>query len=344
MGMSHDHAESEQEGHDHSHGAVDPSIVRTERGIFAVKVSFAGLMATAILQVVIVYLSGSVGLLADTIHNFADASTAIPLYVAFLLKRKEPTDRFPYGYGRVEDLAGVFIVVIILFTAVVAGYESVKRLIYPEKIGYLWAVAGASVVGFLGNEAVALYRISVGEEIGSAALVADGYHARVDGLTSLAVLVGAAFVWSGNYYGVEWLKLADPMVGIVITIAILKIVYDSAKTIFGRLLDGVDPEKIDRIRTTAAGTEGVEEVTQVRARWMGHDLLAEINVAVDDHLTVEEGHEIAKQVRHNLLHELEFLARAVIHVDPESESGEEHHVPEHHRAEKEEDKSVEGTD
>ena len=200
----HDHGHGE---HGHAHGAVDPTIATSERGIWALKWSFVGLLATALVQIVVVLLSGSVALLCDTIHNFGDAATAIPLGVAFALSRLGASRRFTFGYGRVEDLAGVLVVLIILFSAVVAGYQAVERLIHPEPIGMLWAVAVASVIGFVGNEAVAVFRIRVGREIGSVALVADGYHARTDGWTSLAVLAGAVGVWLGY-------PLADPIVGL----------------------------------------------------------------------------------------------------------------------------------
>jgi cation diffusion facilitator family transporter len=321
----HDHPRQDAQAHDHghTHGVVDPSILTTERGIWAVKWSLVGLMLTAVLQVLIVYISGSVALLADTIHNFGDAATAIPLWIAFLLARRKPSKRFTYGYGRVEDLAGVAIVLTILFSAVVAGYESIQRFFHPQEVKYLWAVAAASLVGFAGNEAVALFRIKVGKEIGSAALVADGYHARVDGLTSLAVLFGAAGVWLG-------FPLADPIVGLVITIAILRIVWDSGKSVFTRLLDGVDPEIVDEIEHAAHHTPGVQEVTLVRVRWLGHRLHAVLDVTVDAKLSVEEGHEIAREVRHQLLHHLRYLSAATIHVDPAGASGLEHHrIKEH---------------
>lgn len=304
--------------HGHIHGVVDPSATTTARGIWAIKWSFAGLMATAFLQAVIVWLSGSVALLADTIHNFGDASTAIPLWIAFMLTRLRPTKRFPSGYGRAEDLAGVVIVLTILASAIVAGYESIVRLMHPRPVEYLWAVITASIVGFLGNEAVAVFRIRVGKEIGSAALVADGYHARVDGWTSLAVLLGAAGVWLGY-------PLADPLVGLGITLAILRIVWQSARSVFTRMLDGVEPEVIDEIRHAAGHVNGVRDVAEVRARWIGHRLHAEVNIAVDPALSVAEGHAIAKEVHHQLLHHLKYLAGATIHVDPVGEAGERHH-------------------
>jgi len=309
--------------HSHTHGIIDPSIFTTQRGIWAVKWSFLGLLATALFQVIIVLLSGSVALLADTIHNFGDATTSIPLWIAFTLARWRPSKRFTYGYGRVEDLAGVAIVLTIMFSAIVAGYESIERLFNPEPVGYLWAVIAAAVIGFLGNEAVAIFRIKVGKEIGSAALIADGYHARVDGLTSLAVLFGAVGVWMGY-------PIADPIVGLLITAAIFRIVWESTKTVFIRLLDGVDPEVIDEIKHAVNHTSGVHDITEVRIRWLGHRLHAEVNIAVSPEQSVEEGHEIAKEVRHQLLHHLRYLSGVTIHVDPVNASGEAHHrITEH---------------
>jgi len=297
---------------------MDPSVLTTQRGIWAIKWSFLGLLATALLQVVIVFFSGSVALLADTIHNFGDAATAIPLWIAFTLARRKPSKRFTYGYGRLEDLAGVAIVFTILFSAIVAGYESIDRLFHPRTVEYLWAVIAASVIGFLGNEAVAIFRIKVGKEIGSAALIADGYHARVDGLTSLAVLFGAVGVWLGY-------PLADPFVGLLITAAIFRIVWESGRSVFTRLLDGVDPEVIDEIKHAVNHTPGVQDVTELRVRWLGHRLHAEVNIAVSPELSVERGHEIAKEVRHQILHHLRYLSNATIHIDPVNASGEEHH-------------------
>jgi cation diffusion facilitator family transporter len=311
----HDH---NHDKHSHSHGVIDPSLLTTERGIWVIKWSFAGLFATAILQVLVVALSGSVALLADTIHNFGDAATSIPLWIAFALVRRKPSRRFTYGYGRVEDLAGVTIVFIILFSAVVAGIESVDRLLHPRAVAHLWAVVAASLIGFAGNEAVAVFRIRVGKEIGSAALVADGYHARVDGLTSLAVLVGAVGVGLGY-------PLADPIVGLVITVAILGIVWQSGKAVFTRLLDGVDPDVVDEIRQTASELPLVQSVSDVRARWVGHRLHAEVNVAVGPELTVRRGHLIAQDVLHEVMHCLPYLCKVTVHVDPMGASGEEHH-------------------
>src|SRR5215211_7468059 len=328
--MTRDHSEEHRHdhhdhhgGHGHTHGAVDPSIATSQRGIWAVKWSFVALFVTALLQLAVVLLSGSVALLSDTIHNFGDAATAIPLGIAFALTRLGASRRFTFGYGRAEDLAGVIVVLIILFSAVVAGYQAVERLIDPQPIGMLWAVAMAALVGFAGNEAVAVFRIRVGREIGSVALVADGYHARTDGWTSLAVLAGAVGVWLGY-------PLADPIVGLLIAAAILVIVWQSGKAVFTRLLDGVEPETVEEIRHAACEVDGVEDVSEVRARWLGHRLHAEVNVAVAPELSVAEGHAIAREVNHRLLHQLGYLDGAVIHVDPVQEAGEEHHrIPAH---------------
>ncbi|MDQ1326821.1 MAG: hypothetical protein QG641_101, partial [Candidatus Poribacteria bacterium] len=322
---SHEHNHDDDHDHDHrhTHGVIDPSIVTTQRGIWAVKWSFFGLLATALIQVAVVLISGSVALLADTIHNIGDATTAIPLWIAFRFSHRKPNKRFTYGYGRVEDLAGIIVVLTILFSAIVAGYQSIERLIHPKPLDYMWAVAVASVIGFLGNEAVAQFRIKIGKEIGSAALVADGYHARVDGFTSLAVLFGAIGVWLGY-------PIADPIIGMLITIAIIRIVWESGKAVFTRLLDGVDPKVIDEIRHAIEHIQGVCDVTEIRVRWLGHRLHAEVNLTVNPELSIDQGHEIAKNVRHQLLHHLQYLSNAIIHIDPVNASGEEYHgIAEH---------------
>ena len=310
-------------GHGHGHGVVDPSIASTDRGLWALKWSFVGLMATALIQVVVVVLSGSVALLADTIHNFADAATAIPLGIAFALARRGATRRFTYGLGRVEDLAGLLIVLTIAASAAIAAYEAIGRLMHPQPVEMLWAVMGAAIVGFVGNEAVAVFRIRVGRQIGSAALVADGYHARVDGWTSLAVLLGAIGVWAGY-------PLADPIAGLLISVAIFVLVYQAARAVMVRVLDGVEPETVDEIAHAAGHVAGVLEVSDVRTRWIGHRLHAEVSVTVSETLSVGEGHEIARDVRHQLLHHLAHLGSVTVHVDPEGHGGERHHRIERH--------------
>ena len=305
-------------GHDHSHGTIDPVLLTTKKGIQAIKWSLVVLMLTALLQAAVVTLTSSVALLADTIHNFADAASGIPLWIAFLMTRRKPTKAFNYGLGRIEDIAGILIVVSMLLSGIATAYISLTRFFEPYQIQHLAAVGAASMLGFVGNEVAAMLRIRTGREIGSAALIADGHHARTDGLISLGVLVGVAGVWIGY-------PQADPLVGLGITAIVFKIVWDSGKSIFIRLLDGVDPVVIDEVQHAAEHITDVREVTEVRVRWVGHRLSAEINIAVDADLSVEEGHRIAHEVRHELLHHLPYLGNATIHVDPLSASGERHH-------------------
>lgn len=308
---AHDHPQGHEHGHaqGHRHGTVDPAIASSERGLWALKWSLLGLGVTAALQVVIVVLTGSVALLADTVHNVGDALSAVPLGIAFVLSRRPASARFPFGLHRSEDLAGLVIIGLILFSAVFAVYESIRRLFDPQEVTLLWAVALAGVVGFLGNEAVAIFRIRVGRQIGSAALVADGYHARTDGLTSLAVVAGAIGVALG------W-PAADPVVGLLISAVILKIVWDASKSIGERLLDGVDPQVGEHIREVVAGTEGIRGLRAVRARWQGHVIRAEIEAEVDGGLDVAEGHRISERVADRLRSEVEFFGEAIVHVTP----------------------------
>ena len=300
--------------HDHS-DSIDDALTASNEGIRALKISLVVLGVTAALQVLIVIASGSVALLADTIHNFGDALTAIPLGLAFVLGRREPTTRYTYGFGRAEDLAGVFVVMMIAASAVVAGYEAITRLLDPREMRHIPWVMAAGVIGFAGNELVAVYRIRVGRRIGSAALVADGLHARTDGLTSLAVVAGA----TGSAFG--W-DLADPIVGLVITLAIVAIVRTAARDIYRRLMDAVDPALVDEVTHVLGHVDGVEDVESVRIRWIGHELRAEIDVVADAALTLVDAHAIAERAHHDLLHEVPRLAAATIHVNP---SGDGHH-------------------
>ena len=294
-------------GHGHTHGVIDATIATTDRGIWAIKWSFAVLAVTALFQVGVVAISGSVALLADTIHNLGDAVTAIPLWIAFRLARRSATKRFTYGYGRVEDLAGVSIVLIILASALVALYQAVDRLLHPQPIQQLLWVALAGLVGFVGNEVVAVFRIRVGREINSAALIADGYHARTDGFTSLAVVLGAAGVWLG-------FPLADPIIGLLITLAIFGIVWQSSKAVFTRMLDGVEPHVIDEIKHAADHVPGVSSVLDVKARWIGHRLVAELDIGLAGATTVAQADSVAAALEHELLDHLPALKSARIRV------------------------------
>jgi cation diffusion facilitator family transporter len=314
--------------HTHSHDSprTDRALESSERGIWALKVSLVILLATASFQVVIVVISGSAALLADTIHNFADALTAVPLWIAFVVGRRPPTRRYTYGFRRAEDLAGIFVVLVMLASAALAAWESYRKLVAPEPLAYLPWVMAAAVIGFLGNELVAIFRIRVGREIGSAALEADGLHARTDGLTSLAVLVGAIGVWLGY-------PRADPLIGLLITIPILQVVWSAARTIWERLMDAVDPALVDAVEREAARVAEVRHVHDVRLRWLGHSLEAELHADVDSQLTTAASHAIAQEIEHTLLHALPQLATVTVHIDPSSADGEDYHaVTAHHNA------------
>ena len=307
-GHEHDDHDAHDHGHEHF-GPADAATLATREGVRATWISLGGLGVTAVMQMAVVAISGSVALLADTIHNVTDALTAIPLLIAFRLGRRPPTRRYPYGYHRAEDVAGLVIVAMILLSAVLAGVEAVRRLARPEPIDAIGWVLAAGLIGFAGNEAVATYRMRVGRRIGSAALVADGQHARADGLTSLGVVLSAL----GAIAGID---RADAVVAIAITAAIVVTLVRAARAILHRALDGTDEATIALIETVAAAVDGVEHVTDARARWSGHRLLADLCVIVEPTISVSDGHRIADDVRGSLLHEVPRLADATVHVDP----------------------------
>ncbi|WP_236791390.1 cation diffusion facilitator family transporter [Amycolatopsis sp. GM8] len=299
-------------GHGHGHSSaerVDEALETSRRGLRTLGGSFAVLSATAVAQLALVLVTGSVALLGDTIHNFADALTAVPIGFAFVLGRRAATRRYTYGMGRAEDLAGVAVVLVVFGSAVFAGYEAVLRLIAPRPVGHLWVVALAGVLGFIGNELVARWRIRVGRRIGSAALVADGVHARTDGFTSLAVVLGAGGVALG-------FPAADPIIGLVIAGAILFALRDAAREVFRRLMDAVDPASVDLAEHAAARVPGVVGAGSVRMRWIGHSLRAELSVTVDAGLTVTDAHRIAHEVEHQLVHTIPRLTAAIVHTEP----------------------------
>jgi cation diffusion facilitator family transporter len=337
-GSEHDHHEHDHHGckhrvrhllRPHSHRAadkVDSALESSAQGMRALWISLAVLGATTVVQAAIVAVSGSVALLGDTVHNAADALTAVPLGIAFVLGRRAATRRYTYGYGRAEDLAGVVIVLTIAASAGFAAWAAVDRLLDPREITHLWTVAGAALAGFVGNEWVARYRIRVGRRIGSAALVADGLHARTDGFTSLAVLlsaVGAALGW----------PLADPVVGLLITVAILAVLLDAAREVFRRLLDAVDPALVDAAERALRSVAGVRGTGQVRMRWVGHTLRAEVDIVVHPGLTVVAAHAVAVQAEHALLHAVPRLRAVTVHIDhavPDGSGTDPHALLAHH--------------
>ncbi len=314
----HRHDQPQEAGGRHEHfGPVDAATIATRRGVRATWISLIALLCTALMQLLIVSTTGSVALLADTIHNFTDALTAIPLLIAFRLARRPPTRRYSYGFHRAEDLAGVVIVAVILASAVVAAIEAVGRLIHPQPVEHVGWLLAAGAVGAIGNEAVALYRIRVGRSIGSAAMVADGLHARTDGLTSLAVIGSGLAVLAG-------FPRADPLIGLAITVVIFWTLAQAARAVFHRVLDGTDEQTIALIQEVAASVAGVEHVGDTRARWTGHQLLTELSIDVEATLSVQDGHDVAERVREELLMHVPRLADASVHVDPHEH---ESHTP-----------------
>ena len=330
-GHGHDHGHRHDHGHDHGSGSlwsgfkhgvselfgthshdhaesIDSALESSERGIRALVISFTGLMVTAVLQAGIVFFTGSVALIADTIHNFSDALTAVPLFIAFKLGRRAATRRYTYGFRRAEDVAGLFIVLMILLSAIIAIWESVERLFNPRELDYLGVLFAAGVIGFLGNELVAIYRIRVGRQIGSAALVADGRHARADGFTSLAVAASAVGVWLG-------FERADPIAGIIVGIIILRILWSAARDIYWRLMDAVDPELVKEVESVTNSIEGVLSVNSCQVRWMGHRLRADISIGVDSRLSVGEGHTVGEGVQEILQRRVRHLDEAFVHVE-----------------------------
>jgi cation diffusion facilitator family transporter len=343
MNHRHDHHQAHGGNHDHHHGPdrehahrlsvrhllrphshaaadkVDAAMEATSAGMRALWISAAVLGATALVQAVVVTMSGSVALLGDTLHNAMDAMTVVPLAIALVAGRRPPTRRYTYGYGRAEDLAGVLIVLLIAGSAALAAVAAVSRLVHPRPVSGLIAVAAAALVGFAGNEFVATYRIRVGRRIGSAALVADGLHARTDGFTSLAVLLGAG----GVALGWDW---ADPLAGLFITVAILAVLRQAATEIWPRLMDAVDPAVLDRAEQVLRATPGVLGIGRVRLRWIGHQMRAECEVVVDASASAVGAHHIAVAAEHALLHAIPRLTAALVHADPQPGADTDYHA------------------
>jgi cation diffusion facilitator family transporter len=305
------HAAAEMFG-SHSHDSadqVDEALQADADGRRALLSSLAILAVTASLQAVVMVFSGSIALLGDTLHNAADALTAVPLLIAFRLAGRPATRRYTYGFGRAEDLGGLFVIAMIALSSILAGGEAIDRLIHPRSVTHLWLVALAAVIGFAGNELVARYRMRVGRRIGSAALVADGMHARTDGFTSLAVLLGAGAVALG------WNE-ADPIIGLVITVAILGVLRSAVRQISARLMDAVDPALVDQARAVVSSVAGISDVRELHIRWIGHTLRAEVDATVDPALTVTQAHDIAHHAEAHLLSQVGRLTAATIHTSP----------------------------
>lgn len=329
----HRHGHGHDHGHDHAGGfwarvrhaltphshdhteAIQTAEEASRTGIRAAWISLVGMGATAALQIVIVWLSGSIALLADTLHNLGHLATTIPLLLAFRLGRRAPTRRYSYGFRRAEDLVGLLIGAVIALSAVLIIIESIRALTDPRDMTHLGWVLAAAIIGAVGNEAVATYRIRAGRRIGSAALIAEGHHARTDALTSLAVVVGVIGAWAG-------LPLLDPAIGLVIAAVIVAVLISSMRTVIRRLMDGVDDGTLDRVDAVAAAVPGVRDVSRSRARWSGHRMEADLDVVVDPDLTLRAGHGIAEEVHSALVRGVPHLERATVHVVPGGESDE----------------------
>ncbi|QWT25427.1 cation diffusion facilitator family transporter [Subtercola sp. PAMC28395] len=333
-GHSHEHGQSHQHGHehehehDHEHGhshptgirgffyglfvphshdaadSIDDALEASASGVRALKISLFILLGTTLLQFGVFLISGSVALLADTIHNFSDALTAVPLWIAFVLARRIATRRYNFGFGRAEDLAGLFIVAVVALSAIVAGWEAITRFFNPMTVTNLGWVIAAGIIGFAGNEIVAIYRIRVGQQIGSAALVADGVHARIDGFTSLSVVIGAIGVLLG-------FPLADPIVGLFIAVTILILLWGTVRSIGTRLMDGIDPHILERAEAALTATPGILSVPRLQMRWVGHRLQGAATVQVDD-AALSDVEKIVHEAEHELGHALPNLDDMVI--------------------------------
>jgi cation diffusion facilitator family transporter len=321
----HDHKHDEHggKGHGHEHGKVDADLYGDRAGLRAVQISTAGMLLVSVIQFAIAWIGGSAGLFADALHNFGDVFTTIALWIAFVISNRAANQRYTYGYYRAEDLAGIFIVLVIIASATASAVESIQKLTSGNIPTQIYLSMAAALVGVAGNELLAQYKISVGKRINSVSLVADGQHSRIDGLTSLAAFIGLLGVKLG-------FPKADPIAGIVITIVIVTVVFSTSRSVIQRLLDAVDPHIVPSIITIASAVPGVEQVTDVRARWVGHTLHVVMNIEVDGELTLLKAHAIAEEVRHQLFHEVKGISEVLIHTDPSSTSGDHHLALAHH--------------
>jgi len=319
----HDEHDDHDHGHGHEHGRVDADLYGNRAGLRAVQISTAGMLLVSAIQFAIATIGGSAGLFADALHNFGDVFTTIALWIAFVISNRTANQRYTYGYYRAEDLAGIFIVLVIIASATASAVESVQKLISGNTPTQIYLSMAAALVGVAGNELLAQYKISVGKRINSVPLIADGQHSRIDGLTSLAAFVGLVGVKLG-------FPKADPIAGIVITIVIVTVVFSTSRSVLQRLLDAVDPHIVPTIITTALAVPGVEQVTDIRARWVGHTLHVVMNIEVDAELTLSKAHAIAEEVRHRLFHDIKGISEVLIHTDPSSVSGDHHQEMAHH--------------
>lgn len=329
---THDHSSEHEHDHDHEHehgdgghehGSVNVELYSNEVGLRAVQISTAGMLLVSLIQFGIAAYGGSAGLFADALHNLGDVFTTVALWIAFALSRRAANQRYTYGYYRAEDLAGIFIVLVIIASAVAGAVESIQKLTSGNVPTQIYLSMAAALVGVAGNELLAQYKISVGRRINSVPLIADGQHSRIDGLTSLAAFVGLIGVAMG-------FPIADPIAGLVITVVIVTVVYSTSRSVLQRILDAVDPNIVSSILHNAGQVPGVQAVTDVHARWVGHTLHTSLNIEVNPDITLAQAHTIAEEVRHRLFHNIHGLSEAIIHTDPYGPNGEYHTETAHH--------------
>lgn len=308
---SHDAGATAARGqrHAHSHSHADHITSNTKEGLRVVAIATAGMFVVAAIELGVFALSNSAGLLSDALHNLGDVLTTAALWVAFILARRPPTNRFTYGFHRAEDLAGAFIALVITISAAAAAFASYQRLVtraQPTQIG-LGIVA--ALIGFAGNEILAQYKIRMGRRLNSTPLIADGQHSRADGITSLAAAAGLVLVALG-------VPVADPIAGLLISVAILYILIDVGRDVLDRLMDAVDPDVVARVYREALAVPGVAQVTDVRARWAGRRLFVALTLGADGAISLTDAHAVAERVRQEVLSHVRGAAMVDIHVDP----------------------------
>ena len=328
----HDHADDA--GHDvherrrgHAHAHHDHSLAAAGGGgagaLRVVVISSLLLAAVAAAELVAAALTNSAGVLADGLHNLGDVGTTVALAIAFILSRRAPTRRFPYGYHRVEDLAGLVVLALIVGSAVASGVTAVEHLIHRPPLTSPVLALLVAAFGFVGNEAAAQYKIRAGTRLRSLALVADGKHSRTDGIASLGAVVGVAGAALGA-------PVLDPVAGLVITLIIAVVAWETTRTLTGRLLDEADASLVATIEEVAATTDGVLGVSDTRARWMGRRVLAELTLEVAPETTLALAHALGEEVRHRLYHRIDPLSDVIVHLDPAGDTY-AHDAVSHHR-------------
>ena len=292
-------------GHGHDHGAV----YGNRDAVRAVVISAVALGVAAAAELVAAMLGHSASILADGLHNTGDVLTTFVLLASFAIARRPATRRFTSGYGRIEDVATLVIVLVIVVTAAAAFYESARKFFYPESYGYVPLSLAAAAIGVVANLGVSEYKIRVGRGIHSTALEADGVHSRIDALVSAGAFAGMFLA------GVLGLRLADPIVGVLITLAIVYVLAGTVRDLFYRMMDAVDPHVVEEIRHVAEHVDGVLAVTDVRARWIGRELWAVMHISCDEEATLKEAHATVERVHHEVSHAVE-LGQLDVHMDP----------------------------